>query len=285
MFSIKEKPDLRGSSFQILNFLRILNLVALFLNMAAAWVLIVRTAMTGRFYFFDAVTHFWIFTINVFLTFSELQFGWVKRYFTNNWPVFGPDHGFVWFGVGLIMIACDLLGNLNKEQFDESNLTQPLWRLVLAAGIVSMFVGFTNLVTSFVFRDGENGITARMIRSDGNLATPRPKKEAVEDYYSAHSASRTHDEAPSAGGFGRRVTQLFTKSPFASGKKMQISHPIPYAQDDVESGSDHDHWNNDRASPIMPGLERPPTAMHPAYTGGNKSTRTNTYSVANMDRF
>ncbi len=293
VFNMSEKPDLRGSGFRILNFLRACNLISLVTNMAATWAMIVMTGMTNSFYFFDGVSHFWIFCITLFFAFSEMQFAWFKPYFANNWPIFGPDHSFVWLGLGMVMLGCDLLGNLNKPQFSETNLGMPIWRLVLGAGILSITFGFFNIAASFVFRDRQNGITARMIRSDGNLAAPKPKGEVVvEDYFSAQSGSQRGLKEP-APRFNR-VTKLFTKSPFRASRKMEISNPILHPRDDdleagshtgSHTGSHSDTWDQDRASPIVPDMQRPPTAMHPAYTGGNRSTRSNAYSVANMPRF
>jgi hypothetical protein len=86
----------------------------------------------------------------------------------------------------------------------------------------------------------------------------------------------------------RRITRVFQQTKNFNFRRsrlggkdisgpIHISHPMPQQQPhddyDIERGS------QDRASPIVPEVQRPPTALHPAFTGGSR------YSEANMSRF
>ncbi|KAJ0124896.1 hypothetical protein J7T55_006239 [Diaporthe amygdali] len=107
-----------------------------------------------------------------------------------------------------------------------------------------------------------------------------------------------------------RITRMFGKD-----KKPQISAPISapvMAERDIEAQypDHHDHHNHqenvvirpvspvspgptresweasDRASPIAPNVQRPPTALHPAYTGKARTYRSSIYSTASyLTRF
>lgn len=162
-------------------------------------------------------------------------------------------------------------------------------------------------------------VTSRQIRTHGKLAEQHALNKdydaataaALSDAYSSpphrdnwsahawsgHNYNKEEEAAsmepePSA---MRRITRVFQAKNLnfrrmsrLQGKvishPIQISHPMPPRVDDDDrldvdlerGGSAHSH---DRASPIMPEVQRPPTALHPAFTGGSR------YSEANMSRF
>ena len=353
MFDLAQNTKMRGIGYKALNVLRPCNIIALLMIAVASWVMIVMTGVTGQFFFFDAVAHVFISSISIFLILTEVQFGPLKRYFERAWPVFAERHGFLWLGGAMVVLGCDMLANLNKPAFSIDNLGLPLWRVILAAGILSLTFGFSNFAATIIFRDGPSGLTARMIRNDGNLADggkfgPLDGKNSSNYYASSSLSSRNAgiarynstkeemlfggnggngnmgdvesavEQTAPPGGIGarlKRVTQVFKKSPLAAhggdngidlnGKKIHISRPIPVGGYDDENaghgggdyynmhahdaatavGSDDDDersapsaYHEDRSSPIIPDIRRPPTAMHPALSSSH-------YSVANMDRF
>lgn len=343
MFSLSQNTKLRGIGYKALNVLRPCNIIALLSVTAASWVMVVLEGVTGQFFFFDAITHIFTSAISVFLVLTEIQWGFLKKYMERSWPAFSDRHGFLWLGLAMIMLGCDMLGNLNKPVFSVKNIGLPLWRLIMAAGILCITFGFFNLVATVVFRDGPSGLTARMIRADGNLASAS-RLGNPSDYYAPTAASLSrsntrhynkeygsslgdeesavahtgNDAAPSR---FKRMTQVFKKAPFVGqghgglvGKKIQISHPMPVGpydneaaglasrgadagvgdyyshtndaapavDDDADLRLNHDaerssSYEDDRSSPIMPDVRRPPTALHPAMSGR--------YSAANMSRF
>jgi len=274
MFNLSQNAKLRGSGFRVLNVIRAGNIITLFTNMAATWAIIAVTGMRGEFNFFETISHFFTFLINVFLLLTEVPVWGLRRYIARTWPAFGPDHSLFWLGTFQIGLGCGLLGSMSEPDFSENNLSMPVWSLVLAAGILSITFGVFSYISSLIFRDGANGITARMIRSDGNLATA--KMDAADDYYSAASASLRQKEDNRV----KRVTRFFKHVSHLGGSgKLKISKPIRQDQDeDVERGSDT--WAQERSSPIVPEVQRPPTALHPALTGHTH------YSVAsNVNQF
>ncbi|ERT00027.1 uncharacterized protein SPSK_09506 [Sporothrix schenckii 1099-18] len=353
MFNLSGNTKLRGIGYRALNVLRPCNIIALIAIVAASWVMIVISGVTGQFFFFDAITHVFTSSIAIFLILTEIQWGFLKRYFERSWPAFSDRHGFLWLGLAMVVLGCDMLGNLNKPVFSIKNIGLPLWRLIMAAGILSLTFGFFNFVATIIFRDGPSGLTARMIRADGNLADGGKLGSGIgsgnpADYYAATSSNisrsntrRYNKEEMTYGSSGssladeesaaannppvnrfKRMTQVFKKSPFLAhgqgglaGKKIQISHPLPVGNYDDETAgianqgasvgmgggdyyshtndaatvvddNDHDHdrdhdarsqYHEDRSSPIIPEIRRPPTAQHPAMSSH--------YSVANMSRF
>jgi len=97
-----------------------------------------------QFFFFDGVSHFITSSIGIFLVVSELSL--FKSYFANNWPLLSPKSGFVFLGLTMLVLGFNILGNLNKNATSQANLGLPLWRVVIAGGILSAIMGFFNIV-------------------------------------------------------------------------------------------------------------------------------------------
>ena len=301
MFNLGQNSKVRGSGHLILNGLRACTLIGLAAVMVSSWAMIVIAGLNGDFSFFDTVGHLFVFIFAVFLTITELSL--FQRYFRDNWPVFSFSHSLAWLGVFMIMLGCQVLGNFDKDKYSQKNLTPPIWRLVLASGILSIAFGFFNIIASIIFRDGSQGITARHIRKDGSLATADNKAAMYDEYpardaysrdggYSQPSASFYQEKEEDVSRF-RRATRMM--NPMNLPKNLnfrkskiqpQVSQPIisrpimTRNERDVERGNDDDTLIDDRRSPIMPAVQRPPTALHPMHTG--TSSR---YSVANMSRY
>ena len=278
MFDMGASSKVRGSGHLILNALRALTLVALLAVMVASWIMVVFSGITGQLFFFDMISHIFLFFIAVFLSISEV--GLFKKFYTRNWPVLSPSHSLAWLGVAMIMVGCDVLGNLNKQVYSISNLGLPIWRMVLAAGILSIIFGFLNIIVSIIFRDGKNGINARQIRSDGNLAEPVNKENYYEEYprqyaHSEPGSSYSVQETPGPlAGLGKRAKRA---TQFMSGgwrkSRPQISNPI--IVDDVEPVGKGQWSDESRSSPISPNVQYPQEA-HPA----NRA-----YSAAYMPKY
>lgn len=277
MFNLGENSKVRGSGHLILNALRAFTIINLVSVMVSSWAMIVLSGLTGQFYFFDTMTLFFVFAIAVFLAISE--FNLFKNYFENNWPVLSPSHSLAWLGLVMVIVGCQVLSNLNKNVYSSENLGMPIWRLVLASGILAITFGFFNMIASVIFRDSKQGITARHIRSDGNLARPMDPYDSYSgrDGFSQRSDSLRKKEE---GNFAtRRITQMYAGVKNFRKSKIHISKPIIQPSGgDLEQGGDEDR-QHDRASPIVPAVQRPPTALHPAFTGSSR------YSEAHLDRF
>lgn len=46
----------------------------------------------------------------------------------------------------MVILGFNILGHLNKEATSVENLGLPLWRIVIASGIVTSIMGFVNIV-------------------------------------------------------------------------------------------------------------------------------------------
>jgi hypothetical protein len=204
MFNLGANPKVKGSGILVLNGLRAFTVVGLVSMMASSWAMIVLAGLAGRFNFWDTMAHIFVFLFAVFLTISEVNI--FTGYFEANWPIFSVSHSLAWLGVFLVGLAMQVLTNLEKDKYSKENLGLPIYRLVLASGILNIVSGVFNLVASIIFRDGAQNITARRIRRDGSLASP---DEAYGGYgsYSKHSAS-IHEEKDGGMSRARRFTQM-----------------------------------------------------------------------------
>ncbi|KAK3386936.1 hypothetical protein B0H63DRAFT_521016 [Podospora didyma] len=274
MLNLGGNSKIWGPGHLILNALRACTIITLGTVIVSSWAMIVLSGITGHFQFFDMISHFFTFMTSIFLVISEL--GLFKTYFEKHWPVLSPGHSLMWLGFSVLVIGCEMLADTVKPAYTEANLGQAMYRLVLSAGILAVIMGVFNLLCSVIFRDGEQGITARMIRSHGTLAAMNNRAFSAKahsarsfsngDSYSQRSEPyyrQTDEEKPSA---MKRMTNYFMV------RKSQISRPF------ISSPLEADVEHNARAGPLQPDIPRPPTRLHPAYTGASSH-----YSVAHMD--
>ncbi|ROW06558.1 hypothetical protein VMCG_04313 [Cytospora schulzeri] len=227
-------------------------------------------------------------------------------------------HSLAWLGAWMVALGVWTMGSLNADGLI-GKLSLPLWRLTLGSGILAVVFGFFNFIVSALFRNGPQGITVRMVREHGaNVYNARTMvmppaydlEHASLGSGSSHRSNSIHNEKRNAANrFSQKFTQNFSQGfrqnrvtrLFAKDKKPQISGPIVqhHQDEDVEALYNHNQhqevspgspesgrgsWEaRDRASPIAPHVQRPPTALHPAYTGGARSSY---YSeVSHLNRF
>ncbi|KAI9873348.1 MAG: hypothetical protein M1830_000512 [Pleopsidium flavum] len=176
--------SLAGPGFIVLNTIRVMNIIALLSVIAASWVMLVKTFIVSKFFFFDGASHVVTSITGIFLIISEFPI--FRSYFIRNWPLLSPNSGFVTLGVAMIILGVSILGNLNKEATSQESLGLAFWRIVISSGIVVIVLGFINVIGSYVFRDIKTGVTARMVRSYGAVA---PQK--VDVYRSASSSRKS----------------------------------------------------------------------------------------------
>ena len=274
MFNIFKSFIHRGVGMVILQILRVFTVIALAAGAAANGVLMVKVNLKNSSYFpFEAASHFFMAVICLVLVFSEFPIiNFVKNYFRRSWPLFSDQHGLSWLGIAMLIIGCNLLGLLNEPAFSQKKIGSSLWQLVLAAGILNLTFGCLNAMCSFMWSDRKNGINARDVRSKGAVADG--KQHYLPDHYSANGspASSIRNEK----GRSRIATIFWPKD--SAGKdttRPNISGPLE-AHRDVERDADDEV----RGSPIVPGIKRPDTALHPMNTG-----RSSRYSTANFSRF
>jgi hypothetical protein len=46
----------------------------------------------------------------------------------------------------MMVLGLNMLGNMNKQATSQSSLGMPFWRLLVAAGILAIVIGFFNVV-------------------------------------------------------------------------------------------------------------------------------------------
>ncbi|KAL2138976.1 hypothetical protein VTI28DRAFT_5940 [Corynascus sepedonium] len=316
MFSLGQDSKLLGAGHVVLNVLRAFNMIGLAAVMMASMAMPILSGINHHFFFFDTITHVFVFFFATFLFVSELPVPWkmLKGYYERNWPVLGPDHSLAWLGWGMVFIGFQILGDAWKPAYTVETLGLDWWRAMLAAAILSVTFGFFNICASIIFRtsfEGPRGekvtVTSRQIRTHGNLALQNAanKSDDIEhsfasnyspphrDNWSARSWSK-EEEVVEPSSAVRRLTRVFNPRNFNFRKsRIQISKPILPQDMVVDDGVvvDRGHSSHslghgtdggDRGSPVVPGLQRPPTALHPAYTGESRYSK---YSAAHMDRF
>jgi hypothetical protein len=162
----------------------------------------------------------------------------------------------------MFVLGFNVLGNLNKAATSIDSLGLPLWRVVIAGGILGAVFGIFNVIADFCFKQSAAGITARQVRSRGAVAS----KEIPKDTGSVRTASTRRRDSFQLPSYhqqtdDRRQSRFNFKFPIrALGIRASlISKPT---QNDPEQFK---KWE-DRSSPVVPDLQRPSTALHPAYS-------------------
>ncbi|RDA90542.1 hypothetical protein CP533_5667 [Ophiocordyceps camponoti-saundersi (nom. inval.)] len=268
MFEV-DAGSLRGAGMVVLQMMRACTVITLAAVAASCWIFIIMVDKERNYFVFECATHFFRFTLCLVLIVSEFPvIKLVKGYFRRNWPVLSDQHGLVWLGIFMVLIGCDMFGNLNRSAYDADNLGPHYSQLILASSVLAIVFGGLNIICSFIWRDASDGITCRDVRSNGSLAE---RRQSLPDY-----ASATYSKASSVGSKGKS-SKAFMSS-FWNRKKEEKSRPVISGPiHDMEHGGSQD---DDRRSPIVPGLKRPNTALHPMH-----AHRSSIYSEAHMSRF
>ncbi|TQS35822.1 hypothetical protein Golomagni_03745 [Golovinomyces magnicellulatus] len=235
------------------------------------------TIKAGTFFFFDGVSHLVMSLISVFLITSEISL--FNRYFAKHWPVLGLESGFNFLGLSMILLGSGILRNLREEivkkgedddQVDLGSLGTVSWPLVLSSGILSLLLGFFNIIATYVFCDKAQGITGRQIRMNRNIA-PAMKPDSFKAFsmssgpksQSSFSTLHYHDSPKERRRSRFRLPLSIAKSKQAlciQDEEQNISNSSSFQSLNMEKTE----TPLNRVSPILPELLRPPTAHHPA---------------------
>ncbi|RYP63584.1 hypothetical protein DL771_009192 [Monosporascus sp. 5C6A] len=255
MFDFKNSTAFQGSGYIVLNGIRAINIFILTATAASCFLMMIFAKMPNAFQFFTDINLFFIVCICILLIWTELPFGRWKEWINKTWPVFSPGHGFTWLGLAMFLMGCHTLGALTNEPYTKKTIGVPVWRIVAASGCLAIAFGTINMLASLLYSNRAEGFSAREVRGKG--ATTIADKFHYGDSYSQRSNS---------------VRQEKTKSMwrFTKNFKPSISRPIA---NDVERDADaYPAVAEDRSSPIIPHVQRPPTALHPAIHGGHRSS-------------
>lgn len=271
------KPEyIQGVGMVVLQILRVFTVITLAAMCASYWVFIVKVDKQRAYFVFECTSLFFTSLLPIVLIVSEFPLvRFVRRYFREAWPMLSDSYGLAWLGFSMVLLSCNMFGNLNKPANDADKLGPHFSKLVLASAILGFTFGVLNLVCSFVWSDAKEGINSRDIRANGTLANNR--RQSLPDY-SSTTRSNSFKELRDEKKRSKMLSGFFSKGKGTGEKTFNrpiISAPIQ-AHQDVE----RDAGRVDRGSPIAPNVQRPPTALHPA-----NSRRSSEYSVADMNRF
>ncbi|MCJ1358647.1 MAG: hypothetical protein MMC33_008647 [Icmadophila ericetorum] len=267
------KKNLAGPGFIILNTIRAMNITSLLAVVVASAVMLVKTFVVSKFFFFDAVSH----VVTAFLGFALIisETSLFRKYFERNWPLLSLTSGFVTLGFLMIIVGVSILGNLNKAATSQQSLGVQFWQIVISSGIVTTIMGFVNLFASYIFGNRKKGITARMVRSYGAQAEVK-----VDDVYRSVSVTRTSprsgrksfflgrnnnkDVLPSynASASSPRSEMSASNSPVSPIRGLNISGPITSAGPYAPGAGQFSKFDNAQE------VQRPESTAHPALRGG-----------------
>ncbi|KAK6380652.1 hypothetical protein LTS17_004852 [Exophiala oligosperma] len=266
--------SLLGAGYVVLNVIRAVNIIALLSAMAASSVMLVKTFIVSKFFFFDACEHIIRIVMSGFLIVTELPL--FKGYISRNWPLFSPRSSFIMLGIAMIFLGNSILGNLNKQATSQESLGLPFWRLVIASGIIVLVMGPVNLLASFVFRDKKAHLTARQVRSHGAVASHRadveastPKPPSRRSHYRSFFLGSKRDTLPPY-----NVRKGAKQNDMVETPKMHlaISSPFQSQVTTVQSpgGASSKYSQSPKSERYLtsPELNRPDLAHHPAITHG-----------------
>lgn len=236
------KRSLAGPGYVVLNALRVMNIIGLLAVIAASSVMLVKTFVVSKFFFFDGVSHVITAFLSIGLIISELPL--FRGYIARNWPLLSLSSGFVTLGILMIILGVTILGNLNKQATSQKSLGTSYWSIVISSGIIVLILGVANVFASYIFRNSAQGITARMLRSYGAVA---PQKVVPSSASSTKRRRSFHlantDSLPS-----------YYTSPKAEPQPRNISAPLNNIQ--PAQFSKFDRRGDD--------VEQPNMAHHPA---------------------
>ncbi|KAI1002741.1 hypothetical protein K3495_g5461 [Podosphaera aphanis] len=206
-----------------------------------------------------------MFIISFFFIFSEVSWK-LEPYFAKYWPLLSRKSGLIFLGLAMMTLGCRILGDLNKDTTTVEVLGLPAMRILISAGSLSLLFGFLNIIATYTFCHRKLGITARQIRSYG--AAVKPNMDSFEDTSLSPDSANYATSLDHAGYYqaSRKPSSSCFPLPIAARygsrssppKKSDISPPTLQDLEKAENIAKH-------CSPVVPGLQRPPTAMHPAY--------------------
>ncbi|EPQ65810.1 Bgt-3017 [Blumeria graminis f. sp. tritici] len=265
------RPRLAGIGYITLNILRGANIISLILVVVAMWIILVMTFENNNFFFFDGMSHFVVSTASIFLLTSELTL--FKSYFSKFWPLLSLGSGLVFLGLSMLALGFHVLGNLNKPAAKVENLGLSMWRIVISSGILTSFLGLFNILATYIFCDSTTGITGRQLRTFGVVYSPpapdcfttpatlsgsmrQPEPTSFHANSSVTKRGPFHLHLPNAIQSSLRP-QSFDKQPSVT--TISVPH-------DLEATA----HQASRMSPVIPDLQRPPTALHPAFNQRDK---------------
>ncbi|KAM3483065.1 hypothetical protein MY8738_003509 [Beauveria namnaoensis] len=256
--------SLHGAGYFVLQILRVCTVITLLAAAAGCWVLIIQVAKYKSYFVFQCMSLFFTSMGCLFLIIAEFPvIKFVRSFYRDSWPVLSDSHGVGWMGAAIIIIGCHVLGTLNEQGYDTDAFSGHFSKLVLSSGILCILFGALNIICALIWRDAKQGITSRDIRTHGSLAADCTTLPS----YSASPATSIRNEKTKS----KFMSKIFKRG---SDKDDVGPPPRPVISGPYTSGPEVSPIG--ATSPIVPGLKRPNTALHPMH-GHRASSQ---YSVA-----
>ncbi|OAA73879.1 hypothetical protein ISF_00780 [Cordyceps fumosorosea ARSEF 2679] len=252
--------NLNGFGYWVLQGLRVCTVITLLAAAAGCWVLIIQVDKYKTFFVFQCLSFFFTSMGCLFLITAEFPvIKFLRNFYKESWPVLSDGHGVGWMGAAIVIIGFHVLGSLNEQGYDTDAFTGHFSQLVLASGILCVLFGCLNIIAALIWRDAKHGITSRDIRRDGSLAGDG----ATLPSYSASPAASVRNE--------KTRSKFLSKVWKRGGDNERPNISAPFSDERLNA-------QPRVTSPIVPGLKRPDTALHPMH--GHPDRASSQYSVA-----
>ncbi|KAH7311678.1 hypothetical protein B0I35DRAFT_70113 [Stachybotrys elegans] len=263
----------RGAGMIVLQILRAATVIGLLAGAASCYILMLHLDQDRGWFVFEGASIFFLSLVCLGLIVTEFPIiNTVRDFFRESLPMLGPDSGLGALSLCLCVIGCNLLSKLNQPAYDTRNLADAFRQLIMAAGILNLVFGLLNGICTWVWSNRKEGIMARSVRSNGSLA------EASE------KGTRSWNEIESIGSIRKEKRKSKFYGMFWKGNndnEVNSSSPRPNISGPMHADNSYDDDLEARQSPIVPGVRRPDTALHPMMHTRSSSR----YSEANMSRF
>lgn len=152
-----------------LNVIRALNILSIISCIIASASLLVKTATLsdsiGWYNYFDLGEKCLIIIFAMWLLATELPLRFLDSYKARKWPLLYDLSGFIPLAICLLFLGFDVLSFLAKAETNAETLGNDFYRMVQAAGFMSLVMSVINFIATFAFQSRKHGMSARMVRA------------------------------------------------------------------------------------------------------------------------
>ena len=154
-----------------------------------------------------------------------------------------------------------VLGNLNSSDENSKSLGENFFQVIEAGGIITFIMGLFNIIASYIFRDRQAAVTARMVRAHGATAAA---KVANDVRYQGSNTIATPQIARSNPGSVRTVVSSTNDQlPFYNAPRRANSAISESRYSQSTAAPQDFHIRDPKLDPDM----EVPAMVHPAHRG------------------
>lgn len=151
-----------------LNVIRVLNIISIIACIIASASLLVKTAgltaTIGWYNAFDLGEKCLIIMFAMWLLATELPLRFLDSYKVRRWPLLSYESGFIPLAICLLFLGFDVLSFLAKADTNAKTLGKDFYRMVQAAGFMTLVMVIVNIIVTFLFQKRQLGLSARQVR-------------------------------------------------------------------------------------------------------------------------